>query len=116
MTRIQYQFLKNNKSEHRIILVAFVMAMLFLLAGEVLSSIYTDTFISFSSYFIPFLILSIIALLVAAERYYFILKNNKKSFWHLVIAVVITPFIMFIMSAVLYGFVWMLLAVIGSIL
>jgi RsiW-degrading membrane proteinase PrsW (M82 family) len=107
--------ISSKKSGKHTVWLSLLVAMFFLLIGEVLSSIYTDTFVSFSPYFIPFLILFIISLLFAAHGYYLILKHNNKSLWYLVVAVILTPYIMLILSSVLYGFVWILLSVTGSL-
>ena len=107
---------KHLKNAHRMIWGGLVAGTIFIMAGEVGSSIGKgDTFISSSPYSIAFFILSILSIFIIICGYYALLKANDKNLWWLLLLISLTPFVMLIASVLLYGFVWLSLMIIGSV-
>jgi hypothetical protein len=105
---------KNLRNARRMIWGGFIAGTLFIILGEVVNGIMTNTFISFSPYFITFLVLSILSLIIIAQAYHVILITNHKNPWWLLPLIPLTAFVMFFASDLLYGFIWLLLTAIGS--
>jgi hypothetical protein len=106
---------RNLRNAHRMIWGGFMAGMLFIMAGEVVTSLKTNSFISFSPYFITPLVLSVLSIFIIARGYYLTLLANNRNLWWLLLLIPLTPFVMFFASIILYGFVWLSLTVIGSV-
>lgn len=101
----------NNKSGYQIIWGGFIAGIFFLLILEL-----ANGFSAFQPLFLILLVaLTIIAFFVIVYGYYVTLKLKNKNLWWLLLFIPLTPLILFFISIILTGIVYLLLGTIGSI-